>query len=247
MRQKQHLSLLAAWALAFGCALGWNAFVLPWTTFIPKAGPLGTVLGIILAGLVMAVIARNYHYMVNRHPGPGGVYAYATKTFGADHGFISAWFLCFAYTAVTWMDATVLAYFVQHAWGFGGHVGFSYSVAGNEVSFIHIALSLSYIAIAAAVCCRRRVAGRAQTVLALVLAVCVVMGFIAALSRHSGGLQSMAPAFAPDRGSLFRQILSIVALSPWAFLGSSGMANFSNCHSIRMKNTFSTLSTYWSR
>ena len=241
MRQKQHLSLLAAWALAFGCAFGWDAFVLPWTTFLPKAGPLGTVLGIILAGLVMAVIARNYHYMVNRHPGPGGVYAYATKTFGADHGFISAWFLCFAYTAVTWMDATVLAYFLQHAWGFGGHVGFRYSVAGNEVSFIHIVLSLSSIAIAAAVCCRRRVAGRAQTVLAIVLAVSVVMGFFAASFRHSGGLQSMAPAFAPDRGSLFKQILSIVALSPWAFLGIESISHSSGEFSFPLKKTFGVM------
>ena len=61
----RHLSAFSAWALAFGCAVGWDAVVMPWTTFLPKAGPLGTLLGLLAGGLVMAVIAWNFHYMIN--------------------------------------------------------------------------------------------------------------------------------------------------------------------------------------
>ena len=43
----RHLSMLGAWALAFGCAVGSDAFVMPWNDFLPKAGPLGTVLGLL--------------------------------------------------------------------------------------------------------------------------------------------------------------------------------------------------------
>ncbi len=43
----RHLSMLGAWALAFGCAVGSDAFVMPWKDFLPKAGPLGTVLGLL--------------------------------------------------------------------------------------------------------------------------------------------------------------------------------------------------------
>ena len=68
----RHLSMLGAWALAFGCAVGSDAFVMPWNDFLPKAGPLGTVIGIFIGGLVMAVVAWNFHYMINRQPGPGG-------------------------------------------------------------------------------------------------------------------------------------------------------------------------------
>ena len=57
-----HLSMLGAWALAFGCAVGSDAFVMPWNDFLPKAGPLGTVIGIFIGGLVMAVVAWNFHY-----------------------------------------------------------------------------------------------------------------------------------------------------------------------------------------
>ena len=41
---KPYLSPLNVWALSFGCAVGWGAFVMPGTTFLPIAGPLGTVL-----------------------------------------------------------------------------------------------------------------------------------------------------------------------------------------------------------
>ena len=37
----RHLSMLGAWALAFGCAVGSDAFVMPWNDFLPKAG--GTI------------------------------------------------------------------------------------------------------------------------------------------------------------------------------------------------------------
>ena len=67
-----YLSPLGAWALAFGCSVGWGAFVMPGTTFLPVAGPLGTVLGIAIGGLIMLIIAVNYNYLMNRYPDEGG-------------------------------------------------------------------------------------------------------------------------------------------------------------------------------
>ena len=125
------LTPLAAWALAFGCAVGWDALVMPGSTFLPKAGPLGTLLGVLLGGLVMGVVAWNYHVMINRHPGPGGVYAYAGESFGVDHGFIAGWFLCLTYMAIVWMDATVISSVARHLAGRDLFAfGFRYTVAG---------------------------------------------------------------------------------------------------------------------
>ncbi len=35
-------------------------------TFLPKAGPLGTAIGMLLASLVMIIIALNYNFMINK-------------------------------------------------------------------------------------------------------------------------------------------------------------------------------------
>ena len=53
--------MLGAWAFAFGTAVGWGSFVMPGTLFLPKAGPLGTTIGVFVGAAVMAVIAWNYH------------------------------------------------------------------------------------------------------------------------------------------------------------------------------------------
>ena len=71
----RHLSRLGAWAFAFGTAVGWGSLVMPGTMFLPKAGPLGTIIGVFVGAAIMAVIAWNYHYMTRRYPGPGGAFA----------------------------------------------------------------------------------------------------------------------------------------------------------------------------
>lgn len=76
---KKYLSPLGVWALSFGCSVGWGAFVMPGTTFLPIAGPLGTALGITIGAIIMLVIGRCYYYLMNRYPDSGGTYTYTKK------------------------------------------------------------------------------------------------------------------------------------------------------------------------
>ena len=62
------LSPLAVWALAFGCSVGWGSFVMPGTTFLPTAGALGAVIGILIGALVMLLIGVSYHFLMNQYP-----------------------------------------------------------------------------------------------------------------------------------------------------------------------------------
>ena len=42
--KRRHMSSADAVAMAFGTMVGWGAFVMPGTTFLPVAGPAGTVI-----------------------------------------------------------------------------------------------------------------------------------------------------------------------------------------------------------
>ena len=83
-----YLSASGAWALAFGCVVGFGCFIMPGTAFLPFAGPLGTVLGLVLGALLMLIIGANYHYLMNGCAEPGGTYSYARNSFGYDHGLL---------------------------------------------------------------------------------------------------------------------------------------------------------------
>ena len=171
----RHLSMLGAWALAFGCAVGSDAFVMPWNDFLPKAGPLGTVLGIFIGSLIMTIVAWNFHYMMNRQPGPGGTYAYASAAFGHDHGFLCVVFLAFAYLAIVWLDVTALVVVAHYTLGDTFRFGFSYTIHESNIYLGDIMLSLAAIAVASAICCRRRLSGVVQSVLAVILAAGILL------------------------------------------------------------------------
>ena len=68
VKLERKLNPLNVWALALGSIIGWGAFVMPGTTFLPKAGVLGTLIGISIAALIMITIALNYGYMVEKYP-----------------------------------------------------------------------------------------------------------------------------------------------------------------------------------
>ena len=217
----RHLSSFSAWAVAFGCAVGWDAVVMPWTSFLPKAGPIGSLLGLIAGGLVMTVIAWNFHYMINHRPGPGGVYAYATEAFGHDHGYLCAWFLCLTYASIVWLDTAALLLVVRYMMGDGFlRVGFHYTVAGFEVGLGDILVAGVAACIIIAVCVRRRVATAVQTVLAVLFAAAFVVCFVAAAVRHEGGMRTMYPLFSPIAdGGAFVQWLNVLMMAPWLFIG----------------------------
>ena len=54
---KRSMRPLDVWALALGAIIGWGCFVLPGNAFLPKAGPLGTALGMLIGASLILVIA----------------------------------------------------------------------------------------------------------------------------------------------------------------------------------------------
>ena len=219
------LTPLAAWALAFGCAVGWDAPVMPWTTFLPKAGPVGAILGLLLGGLAMAAVGWNYHYMINRSD--GGVYAYANEAFGCDHGFLCGWFLLFTYAAIVWADSTAITMIVRYMLGDTMRFGFKYEVSGYEVCFGDVLTVTATACLVGAVCVWRRLSFRVQTVLAVAFAVCFAVCFAGAAIGHEGGLATMGPAFSPSGGSVVAQVLRILSVAPWLFVGFESISSMS--------------------
>ena len=89
----RYLSRTDVWAMAFGCMVGWGAFVMPGTTFLPVAGPAGLLAALAIGTAIMLIIGANFSFLMARIPGTGGVYSYTKNAFGRDHAFLCSWFL----------------------------------------------------------------------------------------------------------------------------------------------------------
>ena len=240
-RLKPYLSPLAAWALAFGCAVGWGAFVMPGTVFLPIAGPLGVVLGMTLGAAVMLVIGYNYHYMMNRCPDAGGTYAFVKSVFGYDHGFLGAWYLLLVFIAIIWANATALPLVFRNILGNVFQVGFHYQVAGFNVYFGEVLLALFTIYLFGFICMRSgALAALAQTLMAIVLLGGVLTGFSAACGEYGTGIFHIAPAFPPDT-SPFAAVLGIMVLAPWSFAGFESISNSAEEFRFSHRKTFAIM------
>ncbi len=77
-----NLSPMGAWAFSIGTSIGWGSLFITSNTYLAKAGPLGSALGLIVGAMVMLVVSRNYYYMMRCFPSAGGAYVYARECFG---------------------------------------------------------------------------------------------------------------------------------------------------------------------
>ena len=237
----RYLSPLGAWALAFGCAVGWGAFVMPGNLFLPEAGPLGTVLAMLIGAAIMILIGVNYYYMMQRYPDAGGAFTYTKKELGYDHGFLSAWFLMLTYVSIIWANATALALLGRRLLQGALQFGFHYTVAGYDVYFGEVLLSMAALALMGLVCLGGgKLTERVQIIMAVILFAGVCIGFGAAMSRYGGSLGHFEPAFSPKNSPL-AGTLEIIALAPWAFVGFESVSHSAAEFRFPVKKTLSVL------
>lgn len=235
-----YLGMFGFWGLAFGCAVGQGAFVMPGGTFLPIAGPIGTAVGIAVGALVMIVLAKNYHNLMNRFPDSGGTYTYTKKCFGYDHGFLSAWFLILTYVAILWANATALPVIARIVFGNLFQFGFHYEIAGYHIYFGEILLSAAAIAISAAICLKKSFAANLQAVMGVVLLLILAAVFIAALLPHDNAAPMAKPSFSPNNNTV-SGIFTIFALTPWAFAGFESTSHSAAEAKFSLKKSFSIL------
>lgn len=240
---QRQLSPAHVWSIAFGCIIGWGAFVNPGKKFLPNSGVDGTAIAMLAGALVMIVIAFTYAYMVPRYPKAGGEFTFAKACLGRKTAFLCGWFLMAAYLTNVPMNSTAIGLIVDGLDG-GSDIlkwGFRYEVAGFDVWCGEMVLAagvlllfgwLNIIGV--------KKAGVIQTLLASMLALSVVILSIAALVSASADAANLSPVWGFDktaamaanattdtiacyahvgRQGVVTAILATFAITPWAFVG----------------------------
>ena len=235
----KYLTPQAVWALTFGCCIGWGSFVMPGTTFLPTAGPFGTIIAIFFSAIVILVIAANYHFMTNKFPDSGGAFTFAKKIFGFDHAFLCAWFLWIAYISLLWANATAFVLIFRNAFGKFFQTGFHFTIFNYEIYFGEIIFTLFVLIIFAFLSVRNKIFTSRLNIFFETFFFGAGLILVAAVFGETSGFEILSPAFS-DTKSPPIQIAKIVALAPWAFMGfeiishAAGEINFSPQKSFKI-------------
>lgn len=236
-----YLSPLGAWAFALGTAVGWGSLVITANTYLVQAGPMGSVLGLLVGFAIMLIVSRNYHYMLKDRPDCGGVYAFTRDTFGYDHGVLTAWFLSLTYIAMFWANVTSLPLFARSFMGTMFQFGFHYQLFGYDIYLGEALLSVVAMVLAGLFCSSHKRSAQAVMIAAAVV-------FVAGITACFGGAVSggaltklaAGPMFT-SQGAPAMQVLRIACMSPWAFIGFESITHLSEEFSFSSKRTFAIL------
>ena len=214
---KKEMRPLDVWALALGAIIGWGCFVLPGTAFLPKAGPVGTALGMLIGALLIIVIAISYGYLIRNFPLSGGEFIYTKGAIGKRNAFICGWAMILAYWSLIPLNATALALISRYLFPGIIQQGHLYSIAGWDVYAGEVVLASAAIIIMALLNIRGiKQAAWLQTAISMTLVGCIFV--ISFLVLGFSDWKNMTPGF-PEGISWWKGIFSIVAMAPWAFIG----------------------------
>ena len=214
---KRTMRPLDVWALALGAIIGWGCFVLPGNAFLPKAGPLGTALGMLIGASLILVIALSYGYLIRKFPVSGGEFIYTKEAIGKRNAFVCGWGMILAYWSLIPLNATALALISRYLFPGIIQVGKLYEVAGWDVYAGEVVLASVFIIAMGLLNIKGiKQAAWLQTAIALTLVGCICL--ITVLVMSMADWSNLAPGF-PEGVNWWSGVFSIVAMAPWAFIG----------------------------
>lgn len=222
---KKDLKKLDIWALALGAIIGWGCFVMPGTTFLPKAGP-SAIIGLLLGGLVMSVISISYGYCIKKFPLSGGEFVYADASFGKKHAFICGWMIVLGYWSLIPLNSTAIGLITRYL--IPGVFQFCplWNVAGWQVYLGEVLLSCGFIVVLGYMNVKGvKSAGWFQTTVAVLLAGSVLFALIGVLLTKPD-FNNLKPVFAEITNdgqvaskSAIACIIAVACYAPYCFVG----------------------------
>lgn len=220
----KHLNPLSVFSLAFGCIIGWGAFMMPGTTFLPKAGPLGTAVAMAIGAVIMIVISFSYSYMVRKYPQGGGDFYYTKLIFGEKHAFFCAWFLALAFITNVPMNSTALGLMSRKLFFGVLQFGKMYSVAGYDIYLGEVLLAIAALVIFSLISIRgTKETGVIDTIMAVALVVSFLIIVISAIFSPITSWENLKPLWGTKSDISLKEsisgIIAIVAVTPWAYVG----------------------------
>ena len=236
-----YLSPLAVWALSVGSAIGWGSLVVTSSAYLSQAGPLGSIIGLLIGFVMVLMMSSHYHYLANRHPGPGGLYHYVKNIFGYDRAFLIAWFMFLIYISIFWANATSIPLFARYFLQGVFKVGYLFKVFGYEVYLGEALVTLVVMWLVGLLCIKsKKATARAMVAMVLIFTAGITVCFVVAMIGHKSSGMTMAPAFLPDTSAI-RQVIRIAFISPWAFIGFESVSHSASEYHFKHSRIFRIL------
>lgn len=222
---KKDLRKQDIWALALGAIIGWGCFMMPGTIFLPTAGP-SAIIGLLLGGAIMSIIAFSYGYCIKKYPLSGGEFVYTDASFGKKHAFACGWMIVLGYWSLIPLNSTAISLVTRYLLPGIFQFGHLYTFAGWDVYLGEVLLSSAFIVILGYMNVKGvKSSGWFQTTVAVALTASVAFCLIGVLMEKPDISLNLQPFFAEVIDGNLREkaplacIVAVICYAPYCFVG----------------------------
>ena len=223
----RRISPLNAWAFSFACAIGWAAFIMPATTFLPEGGVMGSIIAFIAGGASMCLIALNYHYLGNLYPDRGGIYKLVKASSDRGSAFVAAWGMGLAHMCCIPLNAKAMAMLIRVFLEEAFNLDFEVYFFNSDTLAIEAILIIAGLVLFGMINLRGiKITALAQTIGALLLLGGIVIILIASAVTMKNPTAAVTPLDPPNT-SFIHSFMSIFLITPWAYVGFDSLSKIS--------------------
>jgi amino acid transporter len=204
--------------LAFGSivGVGWMILLDDW---LVRGGPVGAMLGFLLAGLALIPVVAIYGRLAEQMPGAASEVSYTAAAFPRGISFATGWAMAFANGIVCPFEAVAMGRVASYLIPAMNSLEL-YRVADYPVYLPHLLLGLATTAVIIGVNyrgIRHSIVLQNWTTIGLL----AVFALFSVLGLSRGSAERLPPYFADDRGALggILSVLAVLQIVPYYLMG----------------------------
>ena len=221
MEQKSKFDkVMGAWdilVIAFGAMIGWG-WVINSGDWITTAGFAGSIIAMLIGGLMVFFVGLTYAELTSAMPQCGGEHVFSYRAMGATGSFVCTWMIILGYVATAAFEATALPTVITYLFPNFNQV-YLYTIAGRDIYLttiilgVAVAILITYINIRGA-----KTAAILQTVLTAIIAIAGILLMVgSAINGESSNITGQM--WESGAGNTLGSVFKVACMTPFLFIG----------------------------
>ena len=221
MEQKSKFDkVMGAWdilVIAFGAMIGWG-WVINSGDWITTAGFMGSMIAMLIGGLMVFFVGLTYAELTSAMPQCGGEHVFSYRAMGPTGSFVCTWMIILGYVATAAFEATALPTVITYLFPDFNQV-YLYTIAGKDIYLTTVLLGVGFAVLITFINIRgAKAAAILQTVLTAIISIAGILLVVgSAVNGDSSNITGQM--WESGSGSTLGSVFKVACMTPFLFIG----------------------------
>lgn len=221
MEQKSKFDkVMGAWdilVIAFGAMIGWG-WVINSGDWITTAGFAGSMIAMLIGGLMVFFVGLTYAELTSAMPQCGGEHVFSYRAMGPTGSFVCTWMIILGYVATSAFEATALPTVITYLFPDFNQV-YLYSIAGKDIYLTTIILGVGVAILITIINIKgAKTAAILQTVLTAIIAIAGIL-LVVGSAVNGDASNITGQMWESGAGNTLGSVFKVACMTPFLFIG----------------------------